>query len=61
MWVSAKLLEGAEGGDVAMLYTDMQFGAHREAVALFRTFAEAETIKRSRNSPRERCRRSKCI
>lgn len=35
-----ELLKAAEGGDVAMLYTDMQFGAHKEAVALFMTFAK---------------------
>lgn len=33
------LLEGAEGAEFDMLYTDMQAGAHAEAVTLFATYA----------------------
>ncbi|WP_156386539.1 DUF4142 domain-containing protein [Aureimonas sp. Leaf454] len=34
-----KQLEAADGGDFQTLYIDMQAQAHREAVALFRTYA----------------------
>lgn len=36
-----KQLEAAEGADFQTLYIDMQAQAHREAVALFRTYAKS--------------------
>ena len=35
---SLQVLEASSSGDFALLYSDMQFSAHKEAVALFMTF-----------------------